>query len=106
MLGRKPTRRRDPWVVGFALSVVAVIWSFAALAFVIFNVADDDEPRVLAGEETPAAGETRQPEVRAGLTFSGELPSGAVALALVPAKPGASPDISFALGNGDDSVPV
>jgi len=96
MPAARSKRQRDPWLPWFAASIVAVVWALAALAFVTFNLIDDDEPRVLAGESTPPADTTPPPGAVAGLTYAGFLPSTAAALGLRQAAEGAVPDIEFA----------
>jgi poly-gamma-glutamate capsule biosynthesis protein CapA/YwtB (metallophosphatase superfamily) len=103
-MARQPAvPKRDPWFPWFILSLAALSGSLVALVVVLIDVSGEGTTNA-ASPPTTTTGDTPLPEVREGLTYSGDLPPGAETLELKPVAQGKTPDIEFAAG-GDQSNP-
>lgn len=103
-MAREPAvRERNPWLPLFVLAIATLAGSLVALAVVLFSVISDGEVRGAAVVPTEP-GSNPPPTVAAGLTYSGQLPTGGAALGLVPVGAGKTPDIEFVPGSGENAV--
>ena len=81
-MAREPAvRERNPWLPWFIISVALLAGALTALAVVLLSaISDDSNPA--HGQSLPGETTTPEPDISAGLTYSGELPPAATDLGL------------------------
>ena len=95
-------RQRNLWLILFFLAITSVACSFAVLALVTFDAISSGEAR--EAPDVPGTGETPPPQVRAGLTYAGDLPGRLADAGLTPAADVTSADVTFTRGSGEGFV--